>query len=228
MVECGGLENRFTRNPGNEGSNPSSSASFATSARFAGVFRLKGIHMADRVTETNPTEAPEIPDVLESALLFLLKESREMLEAGEAIPARTALVLADTLVEEAADADTVEGCYAKAQHTVQNAAGARAYGFVYDGYIEIDDKTVDAIIAEGGTPGPYPGVALGLVYSIAEDGTISFEDAPTYVGEAPNFMVALREHAVQEEEEAETSTENADVAEAASAEPVAEEGAAQE
>lgn len=28
VVECGGLENRFTRNPGNEGSNPSSSASF--------------------------------------------------------------------------------------------------------------------------------------------------------------------------------------------------------
>ncbi len=26
MVECGGLENRFARNPGNEGSNPSSSA----------------------------------------------------------------------------------------------------------------------------------------------------------------------------------------------------------
>lgn len=27
VVECGGLENRFARNPGNEGSNPSSSAS---------------------------------------------------------------------------------------------------------------------------------------------------------------------------------------------------------
>ena len=26
MVECGGLENRFARVPGNEGSNPSSSA----------------------------------------------------------------------------------------------------------------------------------------------------------------------------------------------------------
>ena len=26
MVECGGLENRFTGNPGDEGSNPSSSA----------------------------------------------------------------------------------------------------------------------------------------------------------------------------------------------------------
>ncbi len=29
MVECGGLENRFTGNPGDEGSNPSSSASFS-------------------------------------------------------------------------------------------------------------------------------------------------------------------------------------------------------
>jgi hypothetical protein len=28
VVECGGLENRFTGNPGDEGSNPSSSASF--------------------------------------------------------------------------------------------------------------------------------------------------------------------------------------------------------
>ena len=26
VVECGGLENRFTGNPGDEGSNPSSSA----------------------------------------------------------------------------------------------------------------------------------------------------------------------------------------------------------
>ncbi len=28
MVECGGLENRFAGTPGNEGSNPSSSAMF--------------------------------------------------------------------------------------------------------------------------------------------------------------------------------------------------------
>ena len=34
MVECGGLENRFARNPGNEGSNPSSSA---TKFRSAGL-----------------------------------------------------------------------------------------------------------------------------------------------------------------------------------------------
>ena len=33
MVECGGLENRFARNPGNEGSNPSSSARANLQAR---------------------------------------------------------------------------------------------------------------------------------------------------------------------------------------------------
>ena len=33
MVECGGLENRFARNPGNEGSNPSSSARAILQAR---------------------------------------------------------------------------------------------------------------------------------------------------------------------------------------------------
>lgn len=165
--------------------------------------------MADRVTETNPNSVPEIPDVLESALLFLLKESREMLEQGKDIPARTALVMNDTLIEEAADSDTVDGCYAKAQHTVQNAAGARAYGFVYDGYIEVDDRTVDAIIAEGGVPGMDQGVALGIVYTVAEDGAITFEDEPTYVGAAPNFMIALRKHAIQAGEAGTVSADDA-------------------
>ena len=38
MVECGGLENRFTRNPGNEGSNPSSSAIYIETLASPGVF----------------------------------------------------------------------------------------------------------------------------------------------------------------------------------------------
>ena len=37
VVECGGLENRFTGNPGDEGSNPSSSASFS-SKRLRALF----------------------------------------------------------------------------------------------------------------------------------------------------------------------------------------------
>ena len=38
MVECGGLENRFARNPGNEGSNPSSSAILVEKAPENGSF----------------------------------------------------------------------------------------------------------------------------------------------------------------------------------------------
>ncbi len=50
MVECGGLENRFTGNPGDEGSNPSSSASFSCSngmqlarvvAKWSGIRTLR-------------------------------------------------------------------------------------------------------------------------------------------------------------------------------------------
>ena len=42
VVECGGLENRFTGNPGDEGSNPSSSASYALyeRPRFPGSLTL--------------------------------------------------------------------------------------------------------------------------------------------------------------------------------------------
>ena len=38
VVECGGLENRFTGNPGDEGSNPSSSARKLEALANAGAF----------------------------------------------------------------------------------------------------------------------------------------------------------------------------------------------
>ena len=41
MVECGGLENRFARNPGNEGSNPSSSATKQQALAIAGAFHIR-------------------------------------------------------------------------------------------------------------------------------------------------------------------------------------------
>ena len=51
MVECGGLENRFTRNPGDEGSNPSSSASFIDNARTPGRFLCLGPWQGIRTDE---------------------------------------------------------------------------------------------------------------------------------------------------------------------------------
>ena len=49
MVECGGLENRFTGIPGDEGSNPSSSARnskvLATAGTFFFWFASQGIRI---------------------------------------------------------------------------------------------------------------------------------------------------------------------------------------
>ena len=182
--------------------------------------------MADRIIESNPENVPDIPEVLEKALLFLLYESREMLEAGKDVTPRTALVIGDKLFEESADAASVEACYARAMHTVRNAKGARAYGFVYDGYVEVDDQTIDAIIAEGGFPGEPQGYALGWVYDVAEDGSIAFESEATYIGFAPNFMSELRPSRIDQpeepvEEQAEASVEVAADAESDEA-PTAE------
>ena len=59
--------------------------------------------MSDRIVEAAPIAAPEMPEVLSSVLLFLINESREMLESGEGIVPRTGLVMADTLAEEEAE-----------------------------------------------------------------------------------------------------------------------------
>ena len=41
-------------------------------------------------------------------------------------------------------------------------------------------------------PGADKGFAVGYLYECAEDGTVEFEDEPAYIGEAPNFMIALK------------------------------------
>lgn len=143
--------------------------------------------MADRNVEAKFEEAPEIPEVLERVLVYCLDEARASLEAGNDVIPFTALAVTDKLFMERHAADTVEQCYAKAQHEVEHARGATAYGFCYDGYIELDDETVDALIAEGGLPGDGAGYAIGRVYRVGDDGSLAFEE-PTYIGPAPNFM----------------------------------------
>ena len=63
----------------------------------------------------------------------------------------------------------------------------------YDGYIEIDDGVKDALIAEGGVPGEDTGYAVSYLYEMDEEGNVTFEEEPAYVGEAPNFMIALND-----------------------------------
>ena len=76
---------------------------------------------------------------------------------------------------------------------MEHARGAAAYALCYDGYIETDDGVKDAIIAEGGVPGEDEGYAVSYLYETDDEGNLTFEEEPAYVGEAPNFMIALSE-----------------------------------
>lgn len=173
--------------------------------------------MADRVVESSDIEVPEIPEILEKVLLFSLEEAKEKMDAGEDVIPFTALVVKENLFIENHPGDSAEECFNLARHTVEHARGAEAYALCYDGYIEVDDGTKDALIAEGGVPGEDAGYAVGYLYEVDEEGKATFEAEPAYIGESPNFMIALQtadfysdeeidEKYLEDEEDAEEET----------------------
>ena len=149
--------------------------------------------MVDREVENSDVEVPEIPEILEKVLLFSLDEAKEKMSQGAEVVPFTALVVKENLFIENHPADTAEECFNLARHTVEHARGAAAYALCYDGYIETDDGVKDAIIAEGGVPGEDEGYAVSYLYETDDEGNLTFEEEPAYVGEAPNFMIALSE-----------------------------------
>ena len=148
--------------------------------------------MADRVVENQDNEVPEIPEILEKVLLFSLDEAKQKLTQSNEVVPFTALAVKENLFIESHPGESVEACFNAARHTVQHAQGAQAYALCYDGYVEVDEGTKDALIAEGGVPGADKGFAVGYLYECSEDGVVEFEDEPAYIGEAPNFMIALK------------------------------------
>ncbi|MEG2932266.1 MAG: hypothetical protein RR842_01690 [Gordonibacter sp.] len=159
--------------------------------------------MADRTVESADIEVPEIPEILEKVLLFALDEAKEKMMQGADVVPFTALVVKDNLFIENHPGESAEECFGFARHTVEHARGAEAYALCYDGYIEVDDETKDALIAEGGIPGEDEGVAIGYLYTMNDAGEPTFEAEPAYIGEAPNFMGDLKEASEYDDEEIE-------------------------
>lgn len=149
--------------------------------------------MADRTVETTAEEVPEIPEILEKVLLFALDEAKEKMEQGSDVVPFTALVVKENLFIESHPGDSAEECFEAAEKNVRGARGADCYAFCYDGYIETDDGVKDALIAEGGVPGAEEGYAIAYLYEVDDEGTYTFESEAAYIGEAPNFMAALKE-----------------------------------
>lgn len=189
--------------------------------------------MADREVESSDVEVPEIPEILEKVLLFSLDEAKEKMTQGSDVVPFTALVVKENLFIENHPADSAEECFNLARHTVEHARGAAAYALCYDGYIEIDDGVKDALIAEGGVPGAEEGYAIAYLYEVDDEGTYTFESEAAYIGEAPNFMAALKEPVAYTDDEIDEryrdeddAEEAAEVAEAADLAEAAEEAVA--
>lgn len=157
--------------------------------------------MTDRIVENTDVEVPEIPEILEKVLLFSLEEAKEKMLQGADIVPFTSLVVKENLFIENHPGETADECFNFARHTVESARGAEAYSLCYDGYLEVDDKTEDALIAEGGIPGEPHGIAVAYLYATNTEGKPVFESEPAYVGEAPNFMSALHDAEAYDQDE---------------------------
>lgn len=149
--------------------------------------------MSDREVKGSVTEVPQMPEILERVLLYALDEGKQKMGSGEDIVPFTTLVVRDNVFVETHPGDSAQECFNLAQHTVEGARGANAYALCYDGYIETDDGVRDALIAEGGVPGSPTGYAIGYLYTGVEGVPPVFDDSPSYIGEAPNFMDKLRD-----------------------------------
>ena len=136
-----------------------------------------------------------MPLVLENVLRYCLKDASERMQKGEQIVPFSALAVGETLFMEEHPADEPADSFRAARKTVENARGASAYGFCYDGYIGTGDyaKKLDCLIAEGGCPGEPYGHAIGLQYFVDDQGNYKFDDEPIYVSNAMNYMLNLTE-----------------------------------
>ena len=147
----------------------------------------------ERKIDPNITEVPEIPDVLSALLTYVVEEARKKFdEEGDLMPF-TAIAVSDKLFFESVEGETPDEMYAFAKHTVEHVRGADAYALCYDGYLDTEDGTRDAIIAEGGVPGAIQGEAIGLLYDAGADGKLEYHEPIVYIGKAPNFMIFLTE-----------------------------------
>lgn len=156
-------------------------------------------------------ERIEIPLVLENVLRYCLKDAQERMEKGEVITPFSALAVGETLFMEEHPGEDAQESFDGAKRTVQNARGAAAYGFCYDGFIEvgIEHEKQDCLIAEGGCPGEPYGHAIGVLYTIKGDGSVDFAEEPIYVGSAMNYMLSL-ESVLGDDEETADEADSAD------------------
>jgi len=139
-------------------------------------------------------------DLLEKVVLYAFDQAQQKLEQEGIVEPFTILVEGDNLkIETHAGEDAAE-CFESARLSIYAMYKLiDAYAFCYDGYVELDDETRDALIVEYASKGDESGEALALLYTEDED-TLTFDDNLYSLGEAPTLFSSKKITADQLEE----------------------------
>lgn len=145
------------------------------------------------MTDTHTADAATLDEAnaLDKIVLYALDEAMEKLEqAGEFEPFTVILHGENLHVESHPGEDAVD-CFNAATTAVNLLAHVmQAYVFAYDGYVNTDSGTRDALIAERGIPGEESAQAFAILYTIDEegDGSLSFEEGIYDLGSASSLL----------------------------------------
>ena len=144
---------------------------------------------------------------LDKVVFYAFDEACQKLEQTNEVEPFTVVVSGDNLYVESHPGSTIDECFDSARNAIEIMTQlADAYVFCYDGYVKLDGRTRDALIAERAKKGDKEGEAFAMFYHIDEDGSVSFEDAIYDVGEAASLFLSS-EFDEQADEQAEAQAE---------------------
>jgi len=127
-------------------------------------------------------------DPVERAVFYSLDEAAQKLEEQGDFDPMLIIVQGEEIHVDEPDGDDEETIIAAAQKTVyQMAKVADAYVFVYDGFVDLDDDSSDAIIVEYARKGDSEAQVLAWLYA-GHDDHLHFSEPLYSLGNAPSMF----------------------------------------
>jgi len=140
------------------------------------------------------SESDEL-DAMDKIVHFALEEAMKKLEQnGEVVPFTVVLHGDNLQIMNHPGEDAVE-CFNAATTAVRHMAHVMdAYVFAYEGYVNTDSGTRDALIAERGRPDSETAEAFAILYTLDEegDGLLTFEEGLFDIGSASSLLHGAR------------------------------------
>lgn len=131
----------------------------------------------------------QISENVQHALEYAFEEAEQRLQTG----AEQLVPFSVIVVDEGLEVNEHSGVTPQDVHESARALIAQempeGYALCYDGYVETDEGTLDALICEVADRGCVAADALALLYT-CEDGTYTFEEDWGYAGSTPQLYPA--------------------------------------